>query len=88
MATPDTIPVPQVARSTRHVSGDAWPCYLCNRPIREPLAAISLEVVDGGVRIARPGTADVTDPGYMGFFPVGPECARRIPAEFRAPAGA
>lgn len=79
-----TMPLPFAeVRSTRP-TGDKQPCVVCNRPVRDPRAAVNVEMVEGGGTIARPGTADTSDPGYMGLFPVGPECARRIPAEFRA----
>jgi len=41
-------------------------------------------VVNGGAHISRPGSnPDTNDPGYMGGWVLGPECGKKIPADFR-----
>lgn len=51
-------------------------CAACGRRLRgEPQL---VEVVCGGSYVVAPGSdVDVNDPGYMGFFAVGPECAKK-----------
>jgi hypothetical protein len=52
-------------------------CEVCGRRLRD--GRLFVEVVDGGsVHDPATGPADVHDPGYLGFFPVGPECAKRF----------
>ena len=51
-------------------------CACCGRKLTsEP---VFVEVIDGGGQVAAPGLGtDESDSGYMGFFPVGPSCAKR-----------
>lgn len=51
-------------------------CACCGRKLRgEPRW---VEVINGGSDVAAPGLdPDTTDPGYMGFFPVGAGCAKK-----------
>lgn len=58
---------------------DESPCVVCGRPIREPSCGREVCVVDGGARFARVDeTVDTDDPGFMGLYPVGPECAKKL----------
>ena len=59
----------------------ATPCLLCGRPVSEPWSHV-VQLVDGG-RFIVPEDApeDVTDPGYVGCWPVGSECYQRLLAE-------
>ena len=62
-----------------HSKGTAGPiehCAACGRKLTGKRRWI--EVIEGGSMVAAPGLGPNTaDPGYMGFFPVGPECARK-----------
>lgn len=41
-----------------------------------------MTVVEGGARFVLVGeTPDKQHPGYMGCFPVGPDCAKRLAAD-------
>lgn len=73
MSTPDTMPMKWAPEYT----GDGFShCVCCNRRLGRKKRW--LEVVDGGARVARPGSnPDQSDPGYMGCFPVGVMCARK-----------
>ena len=54
-------------------------CTICGRRLgKRPLY---VEVVDGGL-VHDPATGEADDfaPGYMGFYPVGSECAKRFRA--------
>lgn len=67
-----------------NVPGASNVCALCWRPLREDSRTIEVECVDGGMA-AWPqdcGDADDHHPGYMGVFPIGPKCARKIPARY------
>lgn len=37
-----------------------------------------IEVIEGGLVATNPNSNDVTDSGYMGFWPVGNECAKKF----------
>ena len=57
-------------------NGDMTRCACCGKPIKGK--ARFVEVIDGGSSVAHPGLGpDTNDPGYMGFFAVGPGCARK-----------
>jgi hypothetical protein len=59
----------------RH-QGSTEHCAACGRKLSGTPQWV--EVIDGGSSVAAPGLdPDTTDAGYMGWFPVGPECARR-----------
>lgn len=63
------------------VFDDCDKCLICNRTIKGH-TKFWAEIVDGGEHIAKPGTADTKDGGYMGFWAVGSECSKKIPSEF------
>lgn len=52
-------------------------CAICGR--RTSGRRLRARVVDGGVRFAAPD-ADEDQGGDMGYFPVGTECAKLLPA--------
>ena len=70
---------PNYSRNSRRVGDDAWPCALCGRAVKTDDAKW-VTVVDGGSRFVRAGEPTVleSDPGHMGGFAVGPDCARRL----------
>ena len=54
------------------------PCLLCGKPIDQPWPHV-VQLVDGGATIlAEDAIVDVTDPGYVGCWPVGESCYRRL----------
>lgn len=60
-------------------------CIVCGK--RVGANAIWVVLGEGGdVLIAPENDEDAmaTDSGYMGWWPVGPECGRTVPAEYRA----
>ena len=70
--------------------GDAFPfhldaagnmerCNICGRKLGADPRFV--EVIDGGdIHDPATGPADTSDAGYMGTYPVGPECAKRLQA--------
>jgi len=67
--------IPMVWSET-DTNGSMEHCAACGRRLRGKRRMV--EVIDGGDSVAAPGLGpDTTDAGYMGFFPVGPECARK-----------
>lgn len=52
------------------------PCVICGRPVRHP--KYWLVVVDGGSAFGDTNS-DPNDPGYMGGFPIGPDCLAQHP---------
>ena len=60
--------------SQRH--DDKLRCACCDREIKG--RAKWVEVINGGCDVASPGLdPDTSDSGYMGFFAVGPTCAKK-----------
>ncbi len=54
------------------------PCVVCGKAIEHP--TYEVECVDGSTSwCVIPGTADVSDAGYMGYHPVGVGCLRKHP---------
>lgn len=72
----------KAANEDRAYSRGLEPCATCGRGVK-PGSGWVVEVVGGGSSIARPGTADNSDAGYMGAWVLGPECGRHIPLAFR-----
>lgn len=72
MPTAATIPMKWAERNT----GSMEHCACCGRKLTgKPMF---VEVIDGGASVAAPGLGpDTSDPGYMGFFPVGRSCAKK-----------
>lgn len=51
-------------------------CSCCGKIIKDKVYWV--EVINGGSYVAAKGSnPDMDDPGYMGFHPVGPDCARK-----------
>jgi hypothetical protein len=74
-----TVPVPFSSKAHDNGTADLGGCVLCGRSTPSPKYFV--EIAHGG-RIVRLGSADTTDPGYMGFYPIGPECRKRLPAAY------
>ena len=59
------------------------PCVLCGEPLRT--AKYEAHVVAGGAEFATGDTPfNEDDAGDMGWYFVGPECARKIPLAYRS----
>lgn len=67
--------------------GEGWrggaECLICGRVIRDQKTATHVHLLTTGDLASR--GEPVTEEEDQGFFPVGPECARRLPAAFRFP---
>ena len=51
-------------------------CAICGRQVRVPFKHTAI-VIDGGARWAITETIDTSDPGYMGEYPIGPDCHKK-----------
>ena len=52
-------------------------CAICGKQVREPFKHLAI-VIDGGARWASTeADVDLSDPGYMGEYPIGPDCHRK-----------
>ena len=64
-----------------HESGSENPCTVCGRKTN---LTIGVHVGDGGSAIVHPEDIELAqDGGFMGFFPIGKECIKKVPKEFR-----
>jgi len=52
------------------------PCCICGKGIKDLSKALSAEVYHGGEFVPADVEADNTDAGYMGWYYIGPECAK------------
>lgn len=76
-----------------HDSSAKEPCTICGRETSRKNAS-GVIVTEGGATLVHPADADAeyaynmapgNSNGWMGWFAVGSECIKKIPAEFRAP---
>lgn len=74
--------IPSTMIWNRPVEACGESCQVCGRPVSEN--AVGVIVVDGGASIIHPEdqASLVSDAGYMGWWPIGSECAKKIPAEY------
>ena len=64
---------------SRSQPAGTMPCVLCGKPVRLDQGPPMAEVFRGGAFVMAEGPdPDESDPGYMGWFPVGPDCLRRL----------
>ena len=57
------------------------PCCICGREAGKYRAL----VIDGGARFGDPAREDPTARGYMGWYPVGSRCRRKLPNDWTLP---
>lgn len=77
------VPLEKV-RSADHAEHEArclpcyTPCLLCGKPIDQPWPHV-VQLINGGATIVpEDAIVDVTDPGYVGCWPVGESCYQRL----------
>lgn len=60
-------------------------CFVCGRGMTEKgrESAWHIHLVDGGIGIAHNTNDSEDDDGEMGYFPIGSECAKKVPADYR-----
>ena len=64
-----------------HESGNENPCTVCGRKTN---LTIGVHVGGGGSFIVHPEDIELAqDGGWMGFFPIGKECIKKVPQELR-----
>jgi len=83
------LPVPKtwLAEWAALPEGEGWrggaECLICGRPIRDVKTATHVHLLTTGDLASR--DEPVAEEEDQGFFPVGPECAKLLPAFFRFP---
>ena len=71
-------------KRSKDFQGDSEPCYLCNREIKADKIKEHIEIIGGGSAIASQAQREKIDfdhSGYMGCFPVGSYCKKKLPQE-------
>lgn len=69
---------PQYDQNNKKCKGIYYPCVVCGKEVRKPKYMI--ECVHGGCDVAAmPDTADTSDGGYMGLYPIGFDCLKNHP---------
>lgn len=70
-------------RAAQISSSATTPCLLCGDPVSPPWNHV-VQLVDGGATIVpEDAQVDVTDPGYVGCWPVGGRCWQKLMAAAR-----
>lgn len=80
---PVTMPAPPSLFSIEKNHGDINYCQCCGRKVgADPWWVV---VVDGGAALCRPEDSKhyYGDGGFMGAWPIGRECVKRVPLEYR-----
>lgn len=57
-------------------------CFLCGRPLKHSESGVSIHLRTDGMLFPA-GDEHWQDPDSQGAFPVGSECAKKLPAEYR-----
>lgn len=74
------------ARQNNYRGHSFLACVFCGRDTSKQGNSQGVCVGDGGSLIVHPDDYEnARDGGDMGWFPVGSECIKRVPAEFRVP---
>ncbi len=60
-------------------------CIACGRNTSKQGESLGVWIVGGGGCIGHPSQPELNDGGDMGWFPVGTECIKKVPAEYRVP---
>lgn len=69
-----------------HAKNDTYlSCINCGRDTSKQGNSNGVYIVGGGEWIAHPDQPEFNDGGDMGWFPVGSECIKKVPAEYRTP---
>lgn len=64
-------------KNERKCGDDATPCVICGRAIKNGAEEFVAVVVDGGAAFGD-DSSDQNARGYLGYFPVGSECAKKF----------
>jgi hypothetical protein len=67
-----------------HKANSFLACIACGRNTSKQGESQGVWIVDGAAGIAHPDEPEMNDGGDMGWFPVGSECIKKVPAEYRA----
>ncbi len=78
-------PFSDYAKPDRHeheAMHDGEPCLFCGRKVRVGQGTVMAHLIDGGANLA--SIEDDAEPNSdLGFFPVGSDCAKRLPPSYR-----
>ena len=66
-----------------HKANSFLACIACGRNTSKQGQSQGVWIVDGAAGIAHPDQPEMKDGGDMGWFPVGSECIKKVPAEYR-----
>lgn len=67
-------------RQEREAMHDGEPCIICGRKVRVGLGTLAIHLVDGGSTIAAASDDGPFDAASdLGWFPIGSDCAKRLP---------
>lgn len=66
-------------------SGGDYLCVCCGRDTSRQGKSNGILLAEGGECIAHPDGDKGNPSGWMGWYPVGTECIKRVPAAYRVP---
>lgn len=73
---------PRFHENAERCRGNQMPCTICGNPIKDPAKAKQAIVINGGAAWGDENSP--RDAGYMGAFPIGPDCHRKYAIELPA----
>ena len=66
-----------------HTSTAENPCVVCGRETSKNSKGLGVIVAEGGSSLLHPDDEDTDPAGFMGWWAVGTECIKKVPAEYR-----
>lgn len=66
-----------------HMSSAKQPCAVCGRETSKNSNGMGVIVTDGGLSLLHPDDDDSDSAGFMGWWAIGTECIKKVPAEYR-----
>lgn len=66
-----------------HNSEAENPCVVCGRETSKNSKGLGVIVAEGGSSLLHPDDEDTDPAGFMGWWAVGSECIKKVPAEYR-----
>jgi len=68
-----------------HNSQAKQPCAVCGRETGITTLSMGVIVAEGGSSLLHPDDEDTDPAGFMGWWAIGSECIKKVPAEYRTP---
>lgn len=68
---------PMYSKNFRNLGPSEYGCAICGKPVSEPYANPVSIVLGGTWALTQEEADDLTDPGHMGVWGIGPDCHKK-----------